>query len=1116
MKNAVFLAITILILLSQSLFAQKLSNPVVPIYDGCVERFMGYYYAMGTGTMGQIYSSKDLINWSDPVLAAKTDEATWLNDPQWNQRSVYTRVGAGDILYRNGVFHIYFNGIGHSYADNPLGMYKEQAIDEPFDDYGIDVQVFQDEDGELYYVKKVNPDDPHPITGANYPKSGAEVWAFEMNSPFVRKGIDGSVQMTHQIGHPTNVDFINFEGPELFKYRDNYYMMYSPNRMSARTGMYEVGVAQSDKPNNFDNSKKYPHPVLTRNTEDHLVIYKQILNSGEHGPWQAQYITTDPIGNWKEYDYDDSSWKSGNGGFGLKSTDLAPIRSNRTTWNTDKLFIRRTFDLDYIPQNAALKYRIEADTKFYINGNELKLNDSSTAYSLIDIDPAWLKLGGNIIAVEALNECSGSDCFKFVDFGLFDTGEQKAEKIVIGQSQSNYVVGPGGFERWIMYKAFFNGVSSQGIDRMHFYDKELVVESSASVNSPGYHPVPATPTFISYFDYNLYNSLEFLNNSSWSIKNKELYPKEDKISSLLLRTDSMTNYRFEVPFKIQAGSNDYASVYAWYQNEDNFVRVTIYRDSYLWECEIRKAGNSEVQQYNLPDHFEFLETNDLVSHYEEPWHTMTIYKNGGNFKIELDYFNLTLNTPVKTDFEGSGRIGIEASSSKVAFDAIQYTIGFDEWDNHITGWESSESWDISQAGMTNTLSTGVSECFKGDYLTDYEFSTFVRNENIPNSGKCGFYPLYIDPENYVKAYIDYQDRTLHIDRKEQGEFTEQKIYPLDRTTSRQYTFETYPTNSYRYDFRTETEVSGLDILWFEGYYPYLKQTFDLPLDVDFYALQGSTWTPIDATLDGELRFAELNHYTFNPIKTTAIKLEVTTQSGKAARAFSAYFDETLVAGYYLRARRENDQLYLYLNDKLIAQMSGYWAPSRIGLFTEGMKATYNGNLYYQTGQVPVEEIEITSTACPVGETIELTANVFPENATNKILVWSSSNPAIASIEGNKLTRHKEGVVKISAWPADGSIKYASINLGESSDLEESTCPYIDIYPNPATDEVHIRSGETLKRIDLLSANGICIQSITPHDECIDYNLSIGNLSPNLYFIKITTSNNSITHKIIKQ
>lgn len=255
MKNAVFLAITILILLSQSLFAQKLSNPVVPIYDGCVERFMGYYYAMGTGTMGQIYSSKDLINWSDPVLAAKTHEATWLNDPQWNQRSVYTRVGAGDILYRNGVFHIYFNGIGHSYADNPLGMYKEQAIDEPFDDYGIDVQVFQDEDGELYYVKKVNPDDPHPITGANYPKSGAEVWAFEMNSPFVRKGIDGSVQMTHQIGHPTNVDFINFEGPELFKYRDNYYMMYSPNRMSARTGMYEVGVAQSDKPNNFDNSK---------------------------------------------------------------------------------------------------------------------------------------------------------------------------------------------------------------------------------------------------------------------------------------------------------------------------------------------------------------------------------------------------------------------------------------------------------------------------------------------------------------------------------------------------------------------------------------------------------------------------------------------------------------------------------------------------------------------------------------------------------------------------------------------------------------------------------------------------------------------------------------------
>ncbi len=1116
MKNTSLFLAYISIFMSQLTSAQKLNNPIVPIYDGCVERFMGYYYAMGTGTMGQIYSSKDLINWSDPVLAAKTDEATWLNDPQWNQRGVYTRVGAGDILYRNGVFHIYFNGIGHSYSDNPLGMYKEQAINEPFDDYGIDVQVFQDEDGELYYIKKVNPDDPHPITGANYPKSGAEIWTFEMNSPFVRKGISGSVQMTHQVGHPTNVDFINFEGPELFKYRDNYYMMFSPNRMSARTGMYEVGVAQSDKPNNFNNAKKYPHPILTRNTEDHLVIYKQILNSAEHGPWLAQYTTSTPTGNWKEYNYDDSAWKAGYGGFGLKTVDLAVIRSNRTIWNTNDIYIRRKFNLNSVPENVALKYRIEANTKFYINGNELELSNSSTAYSLIDIDPNWLIPGENIIAVEAHNDCSGSDCFKFVDFGLFDTGSQKAEKIVIGQSQSNYVVGPGGFERWLMYKAFFNGVSSQGIDRMHFYDKELVVESSATSNSPGYHPVPATPTFISYFDYNLYNSLEFLNNSSWSIKNKELLPKEDKVSALLLLTDPITNYRFEVPFKIQEGGNDRASIYAWYKDEDNFVKISIYRDEYLWECEIKKAGSSDTKQYELPENFKFLETDDLVSHYEEPWHTITIYKNGGDFKVELDYFNLTLDTPIETEFEESGRIGIEATSSHVSFDAIQYTIGFDEWDSHIKGWDlSTGEWNISSNGLTSGSANEPAECFKGDYLTDYEFSTFVKNENIPNSGKCGFYPVFIDAENYVKAYIDFEAKMMFIEQKENGNITKQKSYPLGRLASRQYTFDTYPSNSYRYDFRTETEVSGLDILWFEGNYPYLGQTFDLPLDVDFYALSGNSWTKINAELEGELRLAELNHYTFDPIKTTAVKMEVTPKSGKAARAFSAYFNEEVAAGYYLRARRENNTLYIFLNDKLIDQISSEWEPSRIGLFTENLQATYNGNLYYQTGQVAIEEIEITSKSCPIGETIELTANILPENATNKILVWSSSDPSIASIEGNKLTRHKEGIVKISAWPADGSIKYASINLGESSDVESQTHS-LNVYPNPITDMIHIHSGDAIKRIELLSTRGIKVKTIILDEECLDYSIPVGELPNDIYFVRITTTNDIITNKIIKQ
>src|SRR5690606_22686982 len=99
-------------------------NPVLSMRDGATERFMGIYYAIGEGTKGNIYYSKDMFNWSGPVFAVPTNEATWLNDPKWTQASVYKEMQAGDIIYRNGVFHTYWNGIGHADSATPLGPYK--------------------------------------------------------------------------------------------------------------------------------------------------------------------------------------------------------------------------------------------------------------------------------------------------------------------------------------------------------------------------------------------------------------------------------------------------------------------------------------------------------------------------------------------------------------------------------------------------------------------------------------------------------------------------------------------------------------------------------------------------------------------------------------------------------------------------------------------------------------------------------------------------------------------------------------------------------------------------------------------------------------------------------
>lgn len=70
----------------------------------------------------------------------------------------------------------------------------------------------------------------------------------------------------------------------------------------------------------------------------------------------------------------------------------------------------------------------------------------------------------------------------------------------------------------------------------------------------------------------------------------------------------------------------------------------------------------------------------------------------------------------------------------------------------------------------------------------------------------------------------------------------------------------------------------------------------------------------------------------------------------------------------------------------------------------------------------VESVSLdqTSTLLFVGETQQLTATILPSNASNKNVVWSSSDSAIASVSSSGLvTAHKAGSAQITATTEDG-------------------------------------------------------------------------------------------------
>ncbi len=136
----------------------------------------------------------------------------------------------------------------------------------------------------------------------------------------------------------------------------------------------------------------------------------------------------------------------------------------------------------------------------------------------------------------------------------------------------------------------------------------------------------------------------------------------------------------------------------------------------------------------------------------------------------------------------------------------------------------------------------------------------------------------------------------------------------------------------------------------------------------------------------------------------------------------------------------NNLLYVYLNDSEIIEV------------------------------VPVSGVEfnIETVSMEVGDTINLVANVIPNNATNKNVTWLVLDENILSLNEEGFTALTEGSTRILVTTEDGgftdscevtvsaiTVPIESINIPNSLELETSSTPYeipITILPENATSE----------------------------------------------------------------
>jgi hypothetical protein len=152
-------------------------------------------------------------------------------------------------------------------------------------------------------------------------------------------------------------------------------------------------------------------------------VIETIVPTSQKAGQTWRYVTQQPPENWCASDFDDSSWRSGEGGFGNRDTPGAIVR---TLWTTSDIWLRRTFT---VPEDAPLQglhllVHHDEDAEIYLNGRLVsRLPGYTTAYTYRPLGTAAagaLAPGTNVLAVHVRQTTGG----QYIDAGIASVGRR--------------------------------------------------------------------------------------------------------------------------------------------------------------------------------------------------------------------------------------------------------------------------------------------------------------------------------------------------------------------------------------------------------------------------------------------------------------------------------------------------------------------------------------------------------------------------------------------------------------------------------------------------------------------------------------------------------------------
>ncbi|WDF54951.1 glutaminase family protein [Mucilaginibacter sp. KACC 22063] len=160
--------------------------------------------------------------------------------------------------------------------------------------------------------------------------------------------------------------------------------------------------------------------------------YETILKAGDEQPYTCKFTNKEPEKGWEDLSYDDKNWQTGAAPFG----DERALKG--TKWTAENIWVRRTFNLTKVPQDAILlKLFYDDNVEVYINGKEAFSRVGwNNDYQNIPVKGNNLKFGENVIAIHCKNTGGGA----YIDAGIeAEIKDQKTDNVELAQQTSRWV-----------------------------------------------------------------------------------------------------------------------------------------------------------------------------------------------------------------------------------------------------------------------------------------------------------------------------------------------------------------------------------------------------------------------------------------------------------------------------------------------------------------------------------------------------------------------------------------------------------------------------------------------------------------------------------------------------